>query len=345
MIGTDDSRPADTRHSRGTNGKRSARTALRASRMLVVIAAVVTSLIVGTDSAHADSPVASPGCALPRPAAGPSLARFSAEDTTGGYIRDIPAAANTRPMPLVLDLHGNSESPALERLTTGLAELGDTRGFVTVTPQIGESLFPSWDLAEGSTFFDYMGELITHIGATVCIDERRVYATGLSMGGFAATALACRLSDRIAAVAAVAGMSRFPWCDPSRPVPLLAFHGTADPLVAYEGGLGSLIQNRGIELTQELPSIPSIAAAWAGANGCGTEPIDERIPSDIVARRFPCAGDADVALYTVVGGGHTWPGSRTSLYPSALVGPTTNSISATRIMWDFFDAHPLPERR
>jgi polyhydroxybutyrate depolymerase len=85
----------------------------------------------------------------------------------------------------------------------------------------------------------YLGNLLTHVEGSLCVDERRVFVTGLSMGSFTTSAIACEMAGRIAAVAPVAGLQAFPWCKPARAVPVVAFQGTADPYVSYIGGWSS----------------------------------------------------------------------------------------------------------
>jgi polyhydroxybutyrate depolymerase len=116
-------------------------------------------------------------------------------------------------------------------------------------------------------------------------------------------------------------------------------------MLAYGGGLGTTVQSlQGGNDVQGLQSIPANAAAWAQRNGCGPDPADRQIAADVTLRTFSCPGDGEVELYSIIGGGHTWPGTPTQIYPDPLVGPTTTSINATQIIWDFFRTHPLPGR-
>jgi polyhydroxybutyrate depolymerase len=318
-------------------------------------AATLTS-VAATSVAAQPNPAAtalpSPGCGTPATASGQSTQQFSTPDAAGVYLQSVPAAAGAgRPLPLVLDLHGYLEPPSLETAYSGIADYGDTHGFVTVTPQTGRSPLPIWDIAgaTGATAdMKYLSDLITHLESTLCLDQRRVYAAGLSQGGITAMAMACQLSDRVAAVAAVSGLETFPWCHPSRAVPVIAFHGTADPFLAYRGGLGTTTRTAFASvLSQTLPPIPDNAATWARYNGCRPEPTDRRISADVTLRTFECPPEGQVELYTILGGGHTWPGVRPFVATTAapVVGHTTESISATAIIWDFFRAHALPSTR
>ncbi len=301
------------------------------------------------------APAPSAGCGVAHPVSGQSNQQFGTASRSGHYVLDVPPGAD-RPTPVVVDLHGYLEPAEIERTSSGLGEFGERHGFVTVTPAIDESGLPRWDFEPGSADVAYLSNLLTHVESTLCVDQRRVYVSGLSMGAFTSSALACQLSDRIAAAAPVAGLQDFGWCHPRRPVPIVAFHGTADPIVAYNGGTGPnarflpspdgsgsvQTQNNGPAVDGPGPqSIPANAAAWARRNGCGSTPTHQRVTHDVDLTRYPCPATGDVELYSVLGGGHTWPGS-TYPSPAPLTGATTTSINADQLIWDFFRAHPMP---
>ncbi len=334
----------------------------------VAIGAVLTA---GHGAARADEhtsmpePIASAGCAAPAAAPVRSTLRFAAGDRSGSYIQDVPGTAVGRPAPVVFDLHGYLEPAALEHLSSGISELGAVEGFVTITPQLEQPGLPRWDFGEASGDVAYLSDLMSHVESSLCVDERRIYVTGLSMGAFTTSSLACQFSDRIAAIAPVAGLQDFAWCRTERPVPVVAFHGTADPIVAYTGGTGpnarflpkpdgsgSVVApdagtGRPVIAGPGPETIPAQAAAWARRNGCGADPAQRQIASDVTLASYPCPLGGAVEFYSIVDGGHTWPGNPSVASPVPLVGTTTTSISANRIMWDFFRAHPLegPLRR
>lgn len=327
-------------------------TARRRSQACLAVA-VITALLAGcsggghaSKAASTTAAVASPGCrggaALPRTAASLS---FSAAGKSGTYIQDVPSSyAARQPTPVVFDLHGYLEDASFEHLGTALSQYGDAHGFLTVTPQIREDGPPRWDVTQHSPDLAWLGALLTHVEQSACVDERRVYFAGLSMGAFMSSAVACELSGRVAAVAPVAGVQALPWCRPTRPVPVVAFHGTADPYVAFTGGAGAqAVRQFGSVAAIGLPKTPirTQVATWAARNGCASKPDETRVAADVTRVSYRCAPDASVVLYVIDGGGHTWPGGPAGVYPVALVGRTTTSINADRIMWDFFQAHPL----
>ncbi|WP_156370953.1 alpha/beta hydrolase family esterase [Nocardia arizonensis] len=336
----------------------------RLRRVITVAATLVATaaLLTATEQSAAAQdpavePLPSPGCAAPAPASGGSMLGFAAPGKSGSYIRDLPPGAD-HPLPLVLDLHGYLEPALLEHDSTGFGAYGMSQGFITITPQLDEPGVPRWDFGEGSLDSDYLSQLLTHVESTVCVDTRRVYVTGLSMGGFTTSSLGCQFSERIAAIAPVAGLQDFEWCRTSRPVPVIAFHGTADPIVAYEGGLGpnarllpspdgtgSADRGAGAEPEVNGPgpqSITANAAAWARRNGCdGGDPAEVWVAPDVALRSYPCPARGEVQLYSLIGAGHVWPGTSAAYFPAPLVGANTTSIQATRVIWEFFRAHPM----
>jgi polyhydroxybutyrate depolymerase len=184
----------------------------------------------------------------------------------------------------------------------------------------------------------FISELIDRLEAAYNIDPARIYADGLSNGGGMAFVLSCTLSDRIAAVGMVASAQLLPWswCRDERAVPMIAFHGTADPLTPYNGGKTWIAP-------RSFPSIPKWTANWARRNRCRPNAVELAVAADVTRREYTnCADNAAVVLYTIRGGGHSWPGG--GPLPEWLVGPTSRSIDATSQMWAFFRAHPLSRK-
>jgi polyhydroxybutyrate depolymerase len=158
------------------------------------------------------------------------------------------------------------------------------------------------------------------------------------------------VADRFAAVAPVAGLQAPEGCDPSRPMPVISYHGTADPILKFNGGvdLGSISGGGDGAPTTTLPpdldgpGYPANVAAWAARNGCDPEPSDTELTETVIHRVYDCPADAAVELYIVVGGGHAWPGSEFSAGIGDVVGPTTMDIDATELSWAFFQRFQLP---
>jgi polyhydroxybutyrate depolymerase len=288
--------------------------------------------------------VPSAGCGQSTVAPGEEQVNITSSGTERWYIRHVPAAHDGEtPLPLVFDLPGYKEGASVHVQITELGAFGDQNGFVTVTPHpIGE---PSqWELSGDSPDATFIADILDEVEANLCIDTARVYLNGLSNGGMMASILECTMADRFAAMSIGSGVVGVPNCKPSRPVPLVTFHGTADQHLKYDGGFGP-------GLDPFAPPPPSIDASrpiedvladWAERNGCHNGPPAEiEYAADVNEVAYDCSADIEVVLYRVEGGGHTWPGSETMTRLAGTLGPTTMSISANEIMWEFFLRHPL----
>ncbi|WP_123372065.1 PHB depolymerase family esterase [Cellulomonas sp. PhB150] len=263
-------------------------------------------------------------------------------------------ADRPRRVPVVLDLHGSGADGAAQAAISGLDAVADENGFVVVEPTAAIALNGGWAWnvpgvpttagqlppADARDDVAFLRAVIARVGAAVCADARRVYATGYSGGGRMASALACRLADRLAAVATVAGLRAgrpspqdtsvpdVADCTPSRPVPVLEFHGDADYTNPY---LGSTDLRWGY-------TVPVAVQTWARLDGCRVGPVTQQVSAHVTRYAYSrCEGRADVELYRVAGGGHTWPG--TSVDQSSN-GTVTQEIDASRLMWAFFADHP-----
>lgn len=234
------------------------------------------------------------------------------------------------PMSLVLNFHGGGSNSFDQEIITNFSELADQASFIVAYPNaIGSP--PTWDASPESQItadVQFVRDLIVHLKDKLDIDPQRIYATGFSNGGGMVNRLACALSDQIAAIGPVAGTFHF-WeeCEPTRPVPVIAFHGTEDPLVPYEGEKS--------ENKTGLPSIQEWAAAWAARNGCDPEPVSVTKSESATTETWEnCTDDATVILYTIAGGGHAWASPR---FDAVFTG-----VDAAPIIWNFFQAHPMP---
>jgi polyhydroxybutyrate depolymerase len=304
---------------------------------------------------------ASKGCtATAKVAPGQEKVTTTSGGTERWYYRHVPPGYDgTKPTPVVLDLHGYAEGAAVHVQMSDLGTYGDEQGFVTITPQGSGGNVARWDTALDSPDLDFIGELLDEVDDTVCVDTDRIFVTGLSNGAFLTSSVACRYANRIAAAAPVAGIRDIDGCDPARPVPVVAFHGTADTFVAYNGGYGSSVANlpspdgSGKKIgsgaatsttapgTPKPPTIEEITATWAQRNGCSAKKTEKKVASDVTLLAWSCPKGDEAELYRVEGGGHSWPGSAFSKQVASVVGPTTSSISANEIMWKFFREHPL----
>jgi polyhydroxybutyrate depolymerase len=260
---------------------------------------------------------------------------------TREYLLFVPRSYDrSKPTPLVISMHGAALWGAAQMELSKWNEVADREGFIVVYPSGVRGAGPRhWREEDGSREgrdVRFISELIDTLRASYNIDPRMIYANGLSNGGGMAFVLSCTLSDRIAAIGVVAPALFLPWsaCTDRRAVPMIAFHGTADPAAPYHGGTTWVAPQR-------FPDIPKWTATWARRNRCAPDPIDSPVATDVTRRSYTsCAEDAAVVLYTIRGGGHTWPGGKPP--PEWSLGPTNRSIDASRLMWEFFREHQLP---
>ncbi len=259
------------------------------------------------------------------------------------YLLYVPRSYDrTRPAPLVISMHGGAMWPAAQMETSQWNTVADQYGFIAVYPSGVSGRGPrAWRAGGGpgqEQDVRFISELIDTLGASYNIDPAMIYANGLSNGGGMAFVLSCTLSDRIAAVGVVATAIFLPWsaCTDRRPVPMIAFQGTADRQIPYHGGKTWVAP-------YVFPDIPAWTKRWAERNRCAPNPSDSAVATDVTRLEYTtCADDAAVVLYTIRGGGHSWPGGKP--LPEWFVGPTSRSIDATSRMWAFFRAHPLLRR-
>ncbi len=259
------------------------------------------------------------------------------------YLLYVPRTYDRRrPTPLVISMHGAGLWGAAQKETSQWNALADSERFIVVYPSgVGGNGVRVWRAEPGPGLVkdvSFISELIDTLKASYNIDSTRIYANGLSNGGGMSFVLSCTLSDRIAAVGMVAAAQTLPWswCTDHRAVPMIAFHGTADTAIPYNGGVSWIS-------TRPFPSTPKWAANWARRNRCGANAVDSAVAADVTRRTYMnCADNAAVVLYTVRAGGHTWPGG--GPLPEWFVGRTTRSIDATRLMWSFFIEHPLARK-
>ncbi len=275
------------------------------------------------------------------------------DGTTRTAIVHVPQSYDAdHPTPVVLCFHGGASNSRQQIKYCGLNEKADEAGFVAVYPEGSGRIrgIRTWNAGNCCGYAQrqnidelaFITALLDELESRANVDPHRVYATGISNGGMLAYHLASEMSDRIAAIASIAGPMGFETCDPTRPVPVLHFHGTKDDFVAINGGPGdtSVTQTDFISVQQTLD-------AWVAANGCSPAPHVTLMPDHsndgMTVERHNYDGGRDgseVIFYKIIGGGHTWPGRQLRL---GFLGPSTLDISANDIMWEFFKKHPLPE--
>lgn len=257
-------------------------------------------------------------------------------------VHDPPGAVGAC-LPLVVALHGTGGTARLMAVLSGFNRLANEQGFRVVYPQaLGETgtedpgVGAAWNAGPGTGCplhpeaddVGFLSAVVGHLVDSHQADPQQCYVAGFSNGARMAYRLALE-APWVSAAAMVAGAPVW-GAAPARPVPTLAFHGTEDRHIPYEGGVGSM--------GRRLPVLPApdALARWAALMGCGRAEPEERIDPHTL-RTWSSQG-CTVGLWTVAGMGHAWPGGR-RYAPDA--DPPSPDLSASHLIWAFFDAHTL----
>jgi polyhydroxybutyrate depolymerase len=241
------------------------------------------------------------------------------------YLLAEPEAA---PAGLLLSLHGSRSSADRQARLSGLASLAETAGAVVAFP---EAIVPmgagyQWDL-DGD--LEFLAMLVAELVERYRPPNGRAAITGMSGGARMSCRFAAAAAEAVSMVGAVGGV-RAPVGRSARPVPVLAFHGTADRTNPYAGsGRGRWVE-----------SVPDAVRAWGEANGHPGPPAVVQVSPTLMRTTYgEPGGPGEVTLWTSKGAGHTWPGGRITLLLRAFLGRTSREINASHEIWSFERAH------
>lgn len=311
---------------------------------LFLCALLLAALACGKTAVTPPSP--SPETTTKTTAASPPVGDSEHTLTVGGlersYVLHLPPGYDpSRPAPLVLAFHGITLDAYEMMRISGLNAQSNAAGFIVVYPNAyGEQR--SWNGGHccGEAARDnvddvgFVRALIEELDTYLNLDRARIYAAGFSNGAILTYRLGCEMAGQFAAIAPVSATQAredMQACQPSRPLPVIHFHGTDDEPNPYNGG----VTPGGVQFISAADQI----AFWVSANGCPAQ-AQQTVAGSIVHDVYaPCRGGAAVELYTVAGGKHAWPGGEAV---SPRMGEPTMEISAAALMWEFFLAHPMP---
>lgn len=268
------------------------------------------------------------------------------------YVLHLPPATAKAPHPLLLLLHGGGgRGQGMLRLT-GIEAAADQAGFVMAMP---DGIDRHWNdgrstIKNKQDDIAFIAALIDRIELDYPIDRSRVAAAGISNGAIFAERIGCDLADRVGTVVAVAGtLARdyAPHCRPARPISVLQFDGTDDPIVPYAGGKVADFGGHGEG--GEVLSVGETAMFWSRNNGCSdlssAKPLPAHAlldPTRVTLRTGEgCRDGSALWVYSIQGGGHAWPGGLQYL-PRLIIGRTTRQIDASDIILSFVLEHPRP---
>jgi polyhydroxybutyrate depolymerase len=255
---------------------------------------------------------------------------------------------------LVIVLHGGGGSAQSAIAQTNFDALADQHGFIVAYPEgtdrarpllnaLGKPGFHTWNagaccgiaVERGMDDVGFIRAMVADIAAATPLDPKRIYATGLSNGGMMAYRLACEASDLVAAIGAVSAVIVVAPCEPRFPVSVLHIHGTADQNVPIEGGVGQKSITR-----YPYPPVARSIAFWAAWDDCGKDPIVSAPAPNVTLRSYPlCTLGIAVDYYVIEGGTHAWPGGKRL---AKFLDSPSNALDATKLIWQFFAAHPKP---
>jgi len=254
---------------------------------------------------------------------------------TRTYLLHVPPDPEfAKPMPVVLVLHGATQSPESAERMSGMSALADKEGFLAVYPR-GTGRLPTWNsgnccgpaLEKRVDDVEFIRSLLAKLESQYSVDSKRIFVTGISNGAMMSYRLGCELSDEVAAIAPVEGAQDLD-CRPAKPVSVIVFHGTADRLVPFDGGTTPF------QLGPKRNDTPVTDTVnfWVRKDGCATTPERQASPEVRISIYSDCKEGTGVALCAIQGGRHMWPGLPIS----------GNSVPATDLMWAFFMQHPKP---
>ncbi|MCB9477624.1 MAG: prolyl oligopeptidase family serine peptidase [Deltaproteobacteria bacterium] len=269
------------------------------------------------------------------------------------YLVHIPPqiedASKGNGLPVIVALHGGGMRAEQMSRYTSLNARGDELGIIILYPEgtglLGEVTFWNAGNCCGKPMEDDVDDVgfilntIKHLSARSFVDFNRLYATGISNGGMMAYRLACEVPEVFAGIAPVSGALNFDGCDPSTPISVIAFHGTDDERVPYDGGEGTTDDSELLTSDTDNASVEDSLEVFRDADNCESTPEIET--SGVVElATWSCDDETVVARVKIEGGEHEWPVDGEANWLS-LVGESGGD--ANLLMWNFFQRNERPD--
>lgn len=278
------------------------------------------------------------------------------------WIAHVPASyTGKKPTPMILNFHGAGGNAESAMNSTQMNLHSDKEGYIVVYPEgtgkkVLGKLLAYWNVEKymgrntdvsGVDDLGFVSAIIDDMSKKFNIDSKRIFATGLSRGGMMTYYLACQPNSKIAAFAPVSTnfVNDEATCQPGRPVSIIHFHGTADRVLPYKGGLSDPTLPEALSNNVSYLSAPASVTVFAKKNGCSDSPkIVYTKGKASCAGYLSCQDSSEVILCTLTDAGHTWPGGQHDLNLEAwkkIVGSINYDLPANETMWEFFKRHPL----
>ncbi len=258
------------------------------------------------------------------------------------YLLYVPPGQNGKRLPAFIMMHGSGSTDVQQERYSNFDAFAQTHGLVVIYPN---GIDKHWNdgrvIGHESAADDigFMKAMLAEVTVQGLIDPKRVYAAGISNGGFMAQHMACVMSDALAGIAVVAASQPVDAACPSpRPMPVIFFHGTADKFVPFNGGpIAPQFGNRGSAMSNA-----QAVAIWQKRNGCGAAQKTQ-LPAKndqlaVTVETYSCPARRGLENVIVQEGGHTWPGANQGWLATKILGPVTDNINANDTMWSFFQS-------
>jgi polyhydroxybutyrate depolymerase len=272
---------------------------------------------------------------------------LTVDGITRSFIVYLPTSYNNAgKMPMIFAIHGGSGTPEGMINIANFKTIADRDKVVLVYPAGIQNNWndgrPTTPNQLGINDVNFFNQMCDYMITNNSVDGTKIYATGISNGGFMSSRLGCELSNRIAAIAVdaatIEATTIAPSCNPGRPVPAIYIHGTTDPLVPFTGGQMTAGGTAGGTILSHFQAIDK----WVTINGCNTTPTITDLPDitndgTTIKQRVYSNGTngSEVVSYVVLNGGHTWPQGYQYLN-EAIIGKTSQDMNACEVIWTFF---------
>jgi polyhydroxybutyrate depolymerase len=248
------------------------------------------------------------------------------------YLLYVPPGQTGKHLPAFILMHGGGSTAAQQERYSNFDAFAQAHGLVVMYPNAIDKHWNDGRVIGHESMADdigFMKAMLAEVTAQGLIDPKRVYAAGISNGGFMAQHMACVMPDALAGIGAVAA---------ARPMPAIFFHGTADKFVPFNGGpIAPQFGDRGAAMSNA-----QTVAIWQKRNGCGAAQKKQlptkNDPMQVTVETYSCPNGRGLENVIVQDGGHTWPGAHQGWLATKILGPVTNNIDANDAMWTFFQS-------